>query len=127
MHEYGLNLGHAFQIADDVLDYAADAGALGKNLGDDLAEGKMTLPLIRALAVATPDDAALIRHAISGGGLTDFRPVVATLERSGALAYAREQAQVASRAATAALAGLPPSAAASSLLQLATFAADRSF
>jgi octaprenyl-diphosphate synthase len=124
---YGLHLGTAFQIMDDVLDYSGEAAAIGKNLGDDLAEGKMTLPLIRALAVATPDDAALIRHAISGGGLTDFRPVVATLERSGALAYAREHAQVASRAATAALAGLPPSAAASSLLQLATFAADRSF
>jgi octaprenyl-diphosphate synthase len=124
---YGVHLGTAFQIMDDVLDYSGDAAAIGKNLGDDLAEGKMTLPLIRALAVATPEDAALIRHAIGGGGLTDFRPVVATLERSGALEYAREQAQVASRAAVAALANLPPSKAATSLLQLATFAADRSF
>jgi octaprenyl-diphosphate synthase len=124
---YGLHLGIAFQIMDDVLDYSGEAGRIGKNVGDDLAEGKMTLPLIRALAIATPDEAALIRHAVSGGGLTDFRPVVAMLERSGALAYAREQAQSASRAAIASLAALDDSAAASNLLQLATFAADRTF
>jgi len=124
---YGLQLGTAFQIMDDVLDYSGDAAAIGKNLGDDLAEGKMTLPLIRALAVATPAEAQLIRHAVGGGGLTDFRPVVATLERSGALAYAREKAQGASRAAIACLHALPQSAAATNLLQLATFAADRSF
>jgi len=124
---YGLHLGTAFQIMDDVLDYSGDAAAIGKNLGDDLAEGKMTLPLIRALAVADARDAELIRHAIAGGGLTDFRPVVAALERTGALAYARERASSASRAAAASLAALPPSPAASSLLQLATFAADRSF
>jgi octaprenyl-diphosphate synthase len=124
---YGLHLGTAFQIMDDVLDYSGEAAEIGKNLGDDLAEGKMTLPLIRALAVAGSDDAALIRHAIGGGGLTDFRPVVAALERTGSLAYARDRALSASRAAAAALTALPPSPAASSLLQLATFAADRSF
>ena len=124
---FALHLGTAFQIMDDVLDYSGDAAAIGKNLGDDLAEGKMTLPLIRALAIATPDEAALIRHAVSGGGLTDFRPVVAMLERSGALAYAREQARIASRAAVAALTPLPTTAAAQGLLQLATFAADRSY
>ena len=124
---YGLHLGTAFQIMDDVLDYSGDAAAIGKNLGDDLAEGKMTLPLIRALEVGNAKDAALIRHAIGGGGLTDFRPVVDTLERTGALAYARERAIGASRAAAASLAVLPPSAAAASLLQLATFASDRTF
>jgi octaprenyl-diphosphate synthase len=124
---YGLHLGTAFQIMDDVLDYSGDVAAIGKNVGDDLAEGKMTLPLIRALELAGPDDAGVIRHAIGGGGLTDFRPVVDALERTGALHYARGQAVAASRAAAAALAGLPPSPAAASLLQLATFAADRSF
>ena len=124
---YGLHLGTAFQIMDDVLDYSGDTGAIGKNLGDDLAEGKMTLPLIRALAVGGTKDAALIRHAIEGGGLTDFRPVVGVLERTGALDYARERAIGASRTAAAALAALPPSPAAASLLQLATFASDRSF
>jgi len=124
---YGLHLGTAFQIMDDVLDYSGDAGAIGKNLGDDLAEGKMTLPLIRALAVGNAEDAALIRHAVGGGGLTDFQPVVDVLQRTGALGYSRERAQAASRTAIASLAGLKPSPAAGSLLQLATFAADRSF
>jgi octaprenyl-diphosphate synthase len=126
---YGLHLGTAFQIMDDVLDYSGDAAKIGKSLGDDLAEGKMTLPLIRALAVGHPGDADLIRHAIGGGGLTDFQPVVDVLERTGALAYAREKAFEASRGAIAALAALPApeSPHARSLLQLASFAADRSF
>ena len=90
---YGLHVGTAFQIMDDVLDYSGDAAAIGKNLGDDLAEGKMTLPLIRALAVGDVEDAATIRHAIEGGGrLTDFGPVLKVLERTGALAYARDRA-----------------------------------
>src|SRR5581483_11647804 len=113
---YGMHLGTAFQIMDDVLDYSGDAAHIGKNLGDDLAEGKMTLPLIRALAVGTREDAQLIRHAVGGGGLTDFRPVVEALERTGALVYAREQARVASRSAADSLAVLPSSPAAASLL-----------
>jgi octaprenyl-diphosphate synthase len=124
---YGLHLGTAFQIMDDVLDYSGDAAEIGKNVGDDLAEGKMTLPLIRALAIGSAEDAALIRHAIGGGGLTDFRPVVAALERTGALAYARDQALAASRTAASSIGALPPSPAAATLLQLATFAAERSF
>jgi octaprenyl-diphosphate synthase len=124
---YGLHLGTAFQIMDDVLDYSGAAAEIGKNLGDDLAEGKMTLPLIRALAVGTPDEAAVIRHAVSGGGLTDFAPVVAALHRTGALAYARERAHAESDAAAASVAGLQPSPAASALLQLSTFAAHRSY
>jgi len=71
---YGMHLGTAFQLVDDVLDYSGNADAIGKNLGDDLAEGKMTLPLIRALATGNAQDAAVIRHAIAGGGLTDFAP-----------------------------------------------------
>ena len=86
---YGMHLGTAFQIMDDVLDYSGEAETIGKNLGDDLAEGKMTLPLIRALALATPEEATVIRHAIGGGGLTDFAPVVAAMERTGALGYAQ--------------------------------------
>jgi octaprenyl-diphosphate synthase len=124
---YGMHLGKAFQIMDDVLDYSGEAAEIGKNLGDDLAEGKMTLPLIRALAVGTRDEADVIRHAIAGGGLTDFAPVVAALHRTGALAYARERAGVESDAAAGCLGVLPPSPAASSLLQLSTFAARRSY
>ena len=124
---YGKDLGTAFQIMDDVLDYSGDVDVIGKSLGDDLAEGKMTLPLIRALAVGTADEVATIRHAIAGGGLTDFAPVVAALERTGALSYAKERASVASRAASRCLDGLPPSPCGETLLQLAAFAVDRSY
>jgi octaprenyl-diphosphate synthase len=124
---YGMHLGTAFQIMDDVLDYSGDVEVIGKSLGDDLAEGKMTLPLIRALAVGAADEVATIRHAIAGGGLTDFAPVVAALERTGALSYAKERASVASRAASRSLDGLPPSPCGETLLQLAAFAVDRRY
>jgi octaprenyl-diphosphate synthase len=124
---YGMHLGTSFQIMDDVLDYSGDATQIGKNLGDDLGEGKMTLPLIRALAVGTPAEADVIRHAIAGGGLTDFAPVVAALHRTGALAYARDRAKAESDAAAAAIGHLPPSAAAAGLLQLSAFAAQRTY
>ncbi len=124
---YSLHLGTAFQIMDDVLDYSGEAAEIGKNLGDDLAEGKMTLPLIRALALGTPAGADVIRHAVAGGGLTDSGPVVAALHRTGALEYARERAVAESDAAAACLAFLPASPAATSLLQLSTFAARRSY
>ncbi len=88
----------------------------------------MTLPLIRALQVGDHDDAALIRHAVEGGGrLTDFAPILAALERTGALAYARDRAVAEARAAAASLSGMPPTPHLRSLLQLSSFAADRSF
>jgi octaprenyl-diphosphate synthase len=125
---YGKHVGTAFQIMDDVLDYSGDAMQIGKNLGDDLAEGKMTLPLIRALAVGTADEAAVIRHAVAGGGgLTDFAPVVAALHRTGALDYARRRAEAESEAAAACVAVLGESPAARTLLQLSTFAAQRTY
>jgi octaprenyl-diphosphate synthase len=124
---YGMHLGTAFQIVDDVLDYEGDATTIGKNLGDDLAEGKMTLPLIRALATGSPADAATIRHAVDGGGLTDFAPVLAVLARTGALAYARSRAEAEAQAAAECLAGLPLSPHAKVLLQLTTFAVGRNF
>jgi octaprenyl-diphosphate synthase len=124
---YGMHLGTAFQLVDDVLDYSGDLDAIGKNLGDDLAEGKMTLPLIRARAVGSPPDAALIRDAITGGRLTEFRPVVDVLERTGALDYTRSRAERESAAATACVEGLPDSPYRKSLLELASFAARRSY
>ena len=124
---YGMHLGTAFQLVDDILDYSGTADSIGKNLGDDLAEGKMTLPLIRAMATGNADDAALIRHAIKGGGLTDFAPVVAALERTGALAYAKDCAVGEVRRAAACLVGLPDSAHRQSLLELTTFAAQRTY
>jgi octaprenyl-diphosphate synthase len=124
---YGSHLGAAFQLVDDILDYSGDLAAIGKNLGDDLAEGKMTLPLIRAVAVGSAEDAALIRHAITGGRITEFAPVVAVLDRTGALAYARERAEAEGAAAAACVADLPPSPQREILLELASFAARRTF
>jgi len=123
---YGMHLGTAFQIMDDVLDYSGDPNTIGKNLGDDLAEGKMTLPLIRAAATGSGEDRRTILHAVEGGGrLEDFGPVMAVLKRNGALDYARERATAEANAAAACLDGLAPSHHAQSLLELAAFAADR--
>ena len=124
---YGMHLGTAFQLVDDLLDYSGNLAAIGKNLGDDLSEGKMTLPLIRACAVGSTEDAALIRGAITDGGLTEFEQVVHVLARTGALDYTRQRAEIESAAATACLASLPDTAYRKSLLELASFAARRSY
>jgi octaprenyl-diphosphate synthase len=124
---YGTHLGTAFQLIDDVLDYTGDHAAIGKNLGDDLAEGKPTLPLIRALAVGSPDEATLIRGAVKAGGLADFRPVLIALQRTGALDYTRASAEAESRQASACLAALPPSSYREILLELSAFAVTRAF
>ena len=124
---YGMHIGTSFQLIDDVLDYSGNLAAIGKNLGDDLSEGKMTLPLIRACAVGSADDAALIRGAITGGGLTEFAPVVEVLTRTGALEYTRNCAERESAAAAACLETLPDTPYRKSLLELASFAARRSY
>ena len=124
---YGMHLGTAFQLVDDVLDYSGDLGAIGKNLGDDLAEGKMTMPLIRAMAVGSAEDAALIRDAVTRGRLTEFRPVADVLVRTGALEYTRACAELESDAAVACVAGLPDSPDRRNLLELAAFAARRTY
>jgi len=124
---YGMHLGTAFQLVDDILDYSGDHHAIGKNLGDDLAEGKMTLPLIRAIEVGTPADAAIIRNAITGGRLTEFEPVLAVLQRTGALDHARACAQRESDAAAACVVGLPPSQHRDNLLELSSFAVRRAY
>jgi octaprenyl-diphosphate synthase len=124
---YGMHLGTAFQLVDDVLDYSGDQAEIGKNLGADLAEGKMTLPLIRAIATGTADDADLIRAAIIGGGRTELKPVLDVLARTGALDYSRARALVESEAAAACVDGLPASPHRESLLELASFAARRTF
>jgi octaprenyl-diphosphate synthase len=123
--EYGMRVGTAFQLTDDVLDYSGDAGQTGKSLGDDLAEGKPTLPLIHAMATGDPQQSALIRHAIVEGGRDDFKDVLAAIDATGALAYTRQVAQRESDAACHAIAGLPPSAYRNSLLELATFSVAR--
>ncbi len=122
---YGMRLGTAFQLIDDVLDYTGDQTEIGKNLGDDLAEGKPTLPLIRALQVGTPAQVEVIRNAIGGGGLADFTPVLSALRETGALEYARACAEEESRQAASYLVSLPPSTYREILLELSTFAVTR--
>ena len=127
MAAYGSHLGTAFQLIDDVLDYSGSDKDTGKNVGDDLAEGKPTLPLIYALRNGTQEQAALVRQAIERGGLDELGPVLATIEASGALEYARAQARKESEAGCAALAGLPRSTHLDCLLQLADFAVSRNY
>ena len=90
---YGMHLGTAFQLIDDVLDYSGDHAETGKNLGDDLAEGKATLPLIYAMRHGTPEQSAVIRAAVERGGLDEFAPVLVAVRETGALDYARRQAE----------------------------------
>ncbi len=125
--EYGMHLGTAFQLVDDVLDYSGDEQATGKNLGDDLAEGKPTLPLIYAMQHGNASQAALIRMAIEQGDLGRFAEVLEIIKQTGALEYTRQQAQQESDAACAALAVLPDTEYKQSLLQLAHFAATRQY
>ncbi|HEX8011013.1 MAG TPA: polyprenyl synthetase family protein [Casimicrobiaceae bacterium] len=124
---YGMHLGTAFQLIDDVLDYSGDHDAIGKNLGDDLAEGKPTLPLIRAMQVGTASDAELIREALKRGRLDDFKPVVEALGRTDALAYVRRCAEAESAQATACLGALSDSPPKQTLLKLAVFAVERTY
>ncbi|MGH8042330.1 MAG: polyprenyl synthetase family protein [Rudaea sp.] len=123
--DFGLNLGFAFQIADDVLDYVSDAGTLGKNVGDDLAEGKVTLPLIFALERAAPAQAASLRRAIQTGGLDSLDNIVAAIRDSGAIERARAMAQQYADAAKAALSTLPASDARTAMATLAEHALQR--
>ncbi|HBD19354.1 MAG TPA: octaprenyl-diphosphate synthase [Arenimonas sp.] len=107
LHDYGLNLGLAFQIADDVLDYTADAEALGKNLGDDLAEGKATLPLIHAMANADDACRARLREIIETGDATAMPEVLAAIGQSGGIGYSQQRAAHYAALAEAALDDLP--------------------
>ena len=125
MSKYGMHLGTAFQLIDDVLDYSGNHADTGKNLGDDLAEGKPTLPLLYAMQQGTPAQAALIRSAIEQGGLTDFTQVLDTIHATGALAYAADQAQREADIACAAISHLPDSKYKQTLLELAAFSVTR--
>jgi len=125
MAAYGAHLGTAFQVIDDVLDYSGDINQTGKNLGDDLAEGKATLPLIFVMREGTAEQAAVIRHAITEGGMEQMDAVVNVIQQSGALGYARVCAQREADAASAALNVLPPSAQREGLALLAHLAIHR--
>jgi octaprenyl-diphosphate synthase len=127
LSEYGRKLGCAFQLVDDALDYGTGSAELGKNIGDDLAEGKPTLPLIHALKNASPAEQLVIRKAIEEGGLDDIDGIVATIKATGALAYTTRLAEQAADAAIAALTPVPDSVYKDSLIQLAQFAVRRQY
>jgi octaprenyl-diphosphate synthase len=127
LRRYGMELGFAFQIADDLLDYVSDAQTIGKNIGDDLAEGKPTLPLIFALQRATPGQVRSLRHAIEHGGLDSLERIIAAIRDSGALDLTRERAQQHAAAARDALALLPDNVYRNALMTLADYAVERTF
>ena len=118
--DYGQALGTAFQIVDDVLDYAGSSADMGKNLGDDLREGKTTLPLIAAMQRANAGDAALIRQAIEHGSTERLADIARIVEESGALEVARQSAQAEARRAIDAASVLPASEYQSALVKLAS-------
>jgi octaprenyl-diphosphate synthase len=126
MQAYGRHLGTAFQLADDILDYESDSDAMGKNAGDDLAEGKPTLPLLYAMWHAGDEDAALIREAIEeANGLPHLQRIVTVMNDTGALNYTRQKAFEEADMAISALNVLPPSDYKQALIALAHIAVDR--
>lgn len=124
---YGMHLGTAFQLIDDVLDYSGDMSEIGKNLGDDLAEGKPTLPLLYVLQQGDASQSALVRSAIEHGGLQQFDAILTAVRTSGALDYTRQRAREESQRALSMLSGVPDSPYRQHLVNLAQFAVDRSF
>ncbi len=122
---YGQNLGTAFQLVDDALDYDASPEELGKNLGDDLAEGKPTLPLIYAMKKGTNAEKQMIRHAIEEGGLDKLDEIQAVVESTGALAYTASRAREAANMAIDALHGVPDNEYKQAMITIADFAVRR--
>lgn len=122
---YGMHLGTAFQLIDDVLDYSGEEVDTGKHLGDDLAEGKPTLPLIHVLKHGTPVQAACVRKAIEEGGRDSFTEVLAAVRTTGALEAAREHARAEAMIAIDAIAQLPSSVYKNALIELSTFSVSR--
>ncbi|MDN5924177.1 MAG: polyprenyl synthetase family protein [Xanthomonadales bacterium] len=125
LREYGMQLGYAFQIADDVLDYVADADTIGKNIGDDLAEGKPTLPLIYALQTVSDAEAADMRRIVETGGLESLPRIIAIIRKCGALERTRARAEQHANAAIDAIKVLPASDWRDALVTLAHFAVER--
>ena len=122
---YGKHLGIAFQLVDDALDYSGDVAELGKNVGDDLAEGKPTLPLIHALRHGDAAAIEMIRTVVEQGGTADQAPIRAVIESTGGLDYTAKLAENEADRALEALAGIPASAYRDALAALARFAVTR--
>jgi octaprenyl-diphosphate synthase len=126
MQHYGKYLGTAFQLVDDILDYAADAEEMGKNVGDDLAEGKPTLPLLYAMWHGNDTQAKMINEAITqGNGMSNLQAILQAMEETGALNYTKKQALNASKQAIDALAPLPESEYKQALISLAHISVER--
>lgn len=125
MRNYGIHLGTAFQLIDDVLDYSASPEQIGKNIGDDLAEGKPTLPLIYAMRHGTMAQSAFIRQAIAEGGRDTIAQVIQAIESTGAIAYTARAAQRETERAMAALEAIPSSPYKDAMYALAAFAVKR--
>jgi len=125
MADYGKHLGMAFQIVDDVLDYQGDAQSIGKNVGADLAEGKMTLPLIFARDKVDAHQRALIRSAIENKSTENFSAVLEAVKTSGGIAYSLKRAQMEADLAKQALQGLPNSQFKTVMSELADFSVTR--
>lgn len=125
LQAYGLHLGRAFQLVDDVLDYKGTADDMGKNIGDDLAEGKATLPLIVAMRDGEPDQADFVRQAILNGGVENLDRIAQIVEAAGGLKYTSELAVRETTAAIESLAALPDSPYKTAMLNLAEFSISR--
>lgn len=124
---YGRGLGTAFQLVDDLLDYDGETTALGKNVGDDLREGKPTLPLLKAMELAAPAERELLRHAVVHGEVSRLQEVVDVVRRTGALDAARSVARREADEARRMLEALPASSFRQALLELCVRSVDRSF
>ncbi len=124
---YGMHLGTAFQIIDDVLDYSGDTELIGKNVGDDLAEGKPTLPLLFAMKHGTAEEAEVIRSAIREGDAGNFARILDIVRRTGALEHAHKQAESEAELARTSLNVLPDSQYKDALIELSGFAVAREF
>ena len=125
LRTFGDHLGIAFQLVDDLLDYQGDAATLGKNVGDDLAEGKPTLPLIYTMREGTPEQAALVRKAIQQGGIEDLESIRSAVEAAGALDYTARLARDYADRAIACLMQLPDSEHRAAMIELTRFAVAR--
>ena len=126
MARYGMHLGTAFQLVDDVLDYTADATEMGKNVGDDLAEGKPTLPLIIAMQRSAAPTQAILRKAVEEGGLNELDTIMQAIQQTDAIAYTLQRATRETELAIENLSVLPASDYKQSLENLAWFAIKRS-
>ena len=124
---YGRSLGTAFQLIDDLLDYEGSTSQLGKNVGDDLREGKPTLPLLVAMERGSPTERELIRHAIEHGEVARLPEIVQIVRHTGAIGVTRDAARAEADKAREALRHVPASACREALLEFCVRSVDRSF